>query len=347
MRDESYRVQVTTICHPGAKDARFFRPPEGVQPAPAGQWVKGIRRKWQAVSAIKEVHLRVSSCPSHLPAMFVMPTMTQKLELIGQLAAGIAHEIHSPVQYLSDNMRFLDDAFGRLSVLLAKHLAADAHGGASFAGGCGAADGGEASDLALLIKEIPAAIRESQEGLDHIARIVRTVRQVSHPGDDSKEAANLNRIVRGAVALSRSQWLPVAEVVTGLADDLPEVVCLPADLTQVFLNLLINAVHAIQEKNGGAGAKGIITITTRRDGDWAEIRVRDTGTGIDESIRDKVFEPFFTTKKLGAGTGQGLSITRAIVVARHGGSVCFETDAAGTTFIVRIPIDPQRITAGA
>jgi signal transduction histidine kinase len=272
---------------------------------------------------------------------------SHKLELIGRLATGIAHEIHSPVQYVSDNMRFLDDAFGRLSALVSKCLelgdgpAPPAGDGRDRPSGATAA---EAADLALLIREIPAAIRQSRQGVDRIARIVRTIGQFSHPGGEYKEAADLNQIVEGAVAISRSEWLPAADMVTDLTGDLPEVTCLPADLSQVLLNLVINAVHAIQEKTCGSSKKGAITISTRRDGGWAEIRVRDTGAGIPQAIRDRVFDPFFTTKKIGAGTGQGLSIARSVVVEKHGGSITFESDQGGTTFLVRIPIQPDPLT---
>ena len=150
--------------------------------------------------------------------------------------------------------------------------------------------------------------------------------------------------------ISRNEWKYVAEVVTDLADDLPPITGRPGDLNQVLLNLIVNAAHAIEAQAGGRtestgcpGKRGTITVRTHRSGDWVEIDIADTGTGIPETIREKVFDPFFTTKQVGRGTGQGLAIARAIVVQRHGGTIDFDTEVGrGTTFKIRIPISPSR-----
>lgn len=270
----------------------------------------------------------------------------QKLESIGQLAAGIAHEINTPTQYIGDNIRFLRDALTDLDLLLQRCLRI---GGAlddpqaleELAAGIAAA--AESADLPYLLEEIPKALCQALEGVERVTKIVRSMKEFSHPGSEEKQAVDLNRALESTLTVSRNEWKYVGDVVTRFDPDLPPVTCLPADLNQVFLNLIINAAHAIEAKAGGReGPKGTITVSTRRDGPWAEIEVRDTGTGIPRAIWGKIFDPFFTTKKVGRGTGQGLAIARAIVVERHGGTITFESEeGVGTAFVVRIPIDPH------
>ncbi len=270
----------------------------------------------------------------------------QKLESIGQLAAGIAHEINTPTQYIGDNIRFLRDAMADLNPLLQSCLRLaevrdDPQALGEVAEAIAAA--AESADLEYLLDEIPKALGQSLEGVERVTKIVRSMKEFSHPGSDEKQAVDLNRALESTLTVSRNEWKYVADVVTQFDPDLPPVTCLPADLNQVFLNLIVNAAHAIEAKAGGReGPKGTITVSTRRDGPWAEIVVRDTGTGIPQAIRGKIFDPFFTTKKVGRGTGQGLAIARAIVVERHGGTISFQTEeGVGTTFIVRIPIESQ------
>lgn len=270
----------------------------------------------------------------------------QKLESIGQLAAGIAHEINTPTQYIGDNIRFLRDAMSDLNPLLQncfqlESVLGDRDALAELAADIAAA--AEAADLGYLLDEIPKAICQSLEGVERVTKIVRSMKEFSHPGSEEKQAVDLNRALESTLTVSRNEWKYVADVVTRFDPDLPPVTCLPADLNQVFLNLIINAAHAIEAKRGGReGPKGTITVSTRRDGPWAEVVVRDTGTGIPQAIWGKIFDPFFTTKKVGRGTGQGLAIARAIVVERHGGTITFQTEeGVGTAFVVRIPIDPQ------
>ena len=134
-----------------------------------------------------------------------------------------------------------------------------------------------------------------------------------------------------------------------LDDSVAEVTCRQGEIRQVLLNLIVNAAHAIGGVVGKEGTeKGTITVTSKREEPWVEIRVRDTGGGIPEAIRHKVFDPFFTTKEVGRGTGQGLAISHAIVVQGHGGTISFDSEVGkGTTFVVRIPLDPTVITAVA
>ena len=155
-----------------------------------------------------------------------------------------------------------------------------------------------------------------------------------------KVAADINHAIRSTVTVSRNEWKHVAEMELDLDGTLAPVMCLAGEVNQVFLNLIINAAHAIAAK-GGEG-KGRIMASTRKDGEWVEIRVVDTGTGIPENVRDKIFNPFFTTKEVGKGTGQGLAICHDVVVHKHGGEIFFETEMGkGTTFVVRLPIDAQ------
>jgi len=162
------------------------------------------------------------------------------------------------------------------------------------------------------------------------------------------QAVDINRAIENTLTVSRSEWKYVADAVTDLDPNIPPVVCLPGECNQVFLNLIINAAHAVADKlrDGSTSEKGTITVATRRDGDWVEIRVRDTGTGIPEEIRAKVLDPFFTTKEVGRGTGQGLAIAHSVVVDKHGGTLTFDTEVGrGTTFMVRLPIEQESTSA--
>ena len=267
----------------------------------------------------------------------------QKLESIGQLAAGIAHEINTPIQYVGDNTRFLRDAFARLGQVFKGYdglLGALQSGADSSAG---------VTDLQALIKatrardmlsEVPQSIEDSLDGIARVAEIVRAIKEFSHPGSLEKTFQDLNRAIASTTLVSRNEWKYVAELETNLDPNLPLVQCSPGEFNQVVLNLIINAAHAIGDAVAGKpGSKGKITVSTRRDGDWAEIRVQDTGTGIPEEIRGNVFNPFFTTKEVGKGTGQGLSIAHTVIVQKHRGTIAFDTEVgSGTTFVVRIPI---------
>lgn len=269
----------------------------------------------------------------------------QKLEAIGQLAAGIAHEINTPTQYIGDNTRFVRDAFTDLAKLLAcyeKLLSASKEKGASaeLIGEVEAAR--QAADLDYLLAEIPKAVGQSLEGVGRVASIVRAMKEFSHPGTGQKSAVDLNHAIECTITVARNEWKYVAELVTEFDRQLPPVPCLAGEFNQVILNLIINATHAIADVVGdGSKGKGTITLRTRHAAPWAEIQVQDTGTGIPESIQNRIFEPFFTTKGVGKGTGQGLAISRSVIVDKHGGTLGFETQAGqGTTFTIRLPLNP-------
>ena len=197
----------------------------------------------------------------------------------------------------------------------------------------------EEADLEYLHDEIPRAIRQSGEGVERVATIVKAMKEFSHPGSGEMKAIDLNHAIESTLTVSRNEWKYVADAVTEFDPHLPVVRCLPGEFNQVILNLVVNAAHAIADVKMRGTTKGRITVSTHRDGDWAEIRVRDTGTGIPEAVRSRIFTPFFTTKEVGRGTGQGLAIAHAVVVKKHGGTLEFETEEGqGTTFIIRMPI---------
>jgi signal transduction histidine kinase len=199
-----------------------------------------------------------------------------------------------------------------------------------------------ASDLEFLRENIPSSLKEAIEGIERVAKIVRAMKEFSHPGHKGKTSADLNQCIESTIIVAGSEWKFVAEVKLELAADLPRVPCFPGEINQCLLNLIVNAAHAIGDVvKKTPGTKGLITVRTRNNGDHVEIRVQDTGTGIPEAARPKIFDPFFTTKEVGKGTGQGLSIVYASVVKRHGGTVAFETETGrGTTFIIRLPVGP-------
>jgi two-component system NtrC family sensor kinase len=270
----------------------------------------------------------------------------QKLEAIGQLAAGIAHEINTPTQYISDNTRFMQDAFGAISTVLEAYerlLQAVRSGPVVDPSILADVDAAIANaDLDYLVKEAPRAVTQSLEGLNRVATIVRAMREFSHPSGDVKRTIDLNHAIENTITVCRNEWKYVAEIAMDLDPRLPFVPCLPGDINQVILNLVVNAAHAIADAIDGNGKhKGTISINTRRDQDWVEIRISDTGTGIPEKYRTKIFTPFFTTKEVGKGTGQGLAISRSVIVGRHGGTIDYETEVGkGTTFIIRLPLTP-------
>jgi len=199
-------------------------------------------------------------------------------------------------------------------------------------------------DLAYLEEEMPNAIAQTLEGVERISVIVRSVKQFAHPGSTGMVAADLNEAIRSTAVVSRNEWKYVSDLKTDLDPSLPLVECMISEINQVVLNLIINAVHAITDAiEIDPQGEWLITLSTRENGPWAEIRVTDTGTGIPPDVQPKIFDPFFTTKEVGKGTGQGLAISRSIIVEKHKGQIFFETEPGkGTTFIVRLPIEQKR-----
>ncbi|MCA9149017.1 MAG: PAS domain S-box protein [Planctomycetales bacterium] len=276
-------------------------------------------------------------------------SFSQKMESVGQLAAGIAHEINTPIQYVGDNTAFLGKSFAKLTNLI------DAYRG--LAERCNA-DGvypeltkelaqlAKKSKLEFLLSEIPTAVQQSAEGAERVAQIVLAMKEFSHPGTREKTYVDLNKCIESTATISRNEWKYVAEMTLDLDPQLPKIACFPGDLNQAIVNLIVNASHAIIEKK--AGGMGRISVSTRPYGDFVEIRISDSGTGIPAEIRDKIFDPFFTTKPVGKGTGQGLAIVYSIVVDRHGGDVQIESEVGlGTTFVLRLPLHLDHADTGA
>ena len=270
----------------------------------------------------------------------------QKLESIGQLAAGIAHEINTPTQFVSDNIRFLDEAFedlGQLMSLRTQLIKAAATGPVPKELLSEEKQTYEDVDPDYLLDEIPKAIEQSREGLSRISKIVLAMKEFSHPGKEEKVPTDINSAILSTVEVSRNEWKYCAELVTELASDLPLVPCLPGEFNQVILNTIINAAHAIAEAaETGEGGMGTITIRTCLEDNWAAVSISDTGTGIPEEIQAKIFDPFFTTKDVGKGTGQGLSIAYSVIVDKHEGKIDLKSELGrGSTFIFRLPINPS------
>jgi PAS domain S-box-containing protein len=295
-----------------------------------------LRGRWHALGIIREISER-----RVLEAQLVQ---AQKLESIGQLAAGIAHEINTPTQYVSYNTNFLKEQFELLDPLLDKYQALfeAAKAGTVPDDLISEIDAFyENIDLAFIREEIPQAIGQSLEGLDRVSEIVRAMKEFSHPANEEKTPTDINKAIESTITVARNEWKYVAEVETHLDKELPLVPCLPGDFNQVMLNIIINAAHAIGNViDENSAQKGTITVSTGRDNGWAEVRIQDTGSGIPEAHRSRIFDPFFTTKEVGRGTGQGLAISRSVIVDKHGGTLNFETtEGKGTTFIIQLPLE--------
>jgi PAS domain S-box-containing protein len=265
-----------------------------------------------------------------------------KLESIGQLAAGIAHEINTPTQYIGDNIRFLRDSFTGVAKLMPeyKKLLSAAKAGAVSPQLIEEIEKLQTdADIDYIIEETPMAVEQSLEGVERVSGIVRAMKDFSHPGSKEKELVDINHGIESTVIVARNEWKYVAELDLRLDPSLPSVPCLASEFNQVILNLLINAAHAIQDTLQEGASKGTIIVSSARAGDWAEVRVSDSGTGIPPQIAARIFDPFFTTKEVGRGTGQGLAIARSVIVEKHGGTIHFETEVGrGTTFIIRLPL---------
>lgn len=264
----------------------------------------------------------------------------QKLEAIGQLAAGVAHEINTPIQYVTDNANFIATSLDSMGAVF--EAAVEVVEAARAAGVAGDAitrfdELNAESAAAELIEEIPDAAREALEGTVRVTEIVRALKAFSHPGSRDGGPVDLNELVTTTLTISRNEWKYVSEVATELEKNLPMVEGHANQLHQVLLILVVNSAQAIAECVA-QGEKGVITIGTRSHPADVELWVRDTGNGIPEDIAARVFDPFYTTKEIGVGSGQGLSIAHAIVVEKHRGRIDFESEAGvGTTFTVRLP----------
>jgi signal transduction histidine kinase/HAMP domain-containing protein len=265
--------------------------------------------------------------------------LAQKLEGIGQLAAGVAHEINTPMQYVGDNINFLARAFEKLGEHLADvGLAVAPDSTASLQSVREQLDKSKARlKLKFLLENTPKALRDSKAGIEHVSNIVRAMKSFAHVDQDEKTTSDINQAIRDTLMVAQNEYKSVAVVATDLGE-IPEVVCFPGRLNQVLLNLVVNAAHAVAEAKRESGGK--IGVRSRAEDGVVAVTVSDNGTGIPAHVQRRVFDPFFTTKPVGKGTGQGLSLARSIVVDAHGGTLSFETEPGqGTAFTIRLPID--------
>jgi PAS domain S-box-containing protein len=259
------------------------------------------------------------------------------LESIGQLSAGIAHEINTPMQYISDNLNFLKDSFNDVAKaithikrsLLDKTLD-EAKLDSIY----------EEADIEYLNKELPLAFGQTTDGVERVCSIVKAMKEYSHPNSEEKVATNINHCIESTITISKHTWKYHSDMEVILDPDLPEVMCHPGPFNEVILNIVVNAADAIRERveEDDTIDKGKITIETIKKESHAEIRISDTGGGIPKSIQEKIFDPFFTTKSVGKGTGQGLALSYSIIKERHNGELQFETvPGESTTFIIQLP----------
>jgi signal transduction histidine kinase len=292
-----------------------------------------------AQADLEQAYLRLQKEASTREKLERELSAARKLEAIGQLSAGVAHEINTPLQYVGDSVHFLGQAFARITSYAERVTRLSESTPAISWTEAQAALVGAAKEtkLAFVLDEIPQAVRASKEGIEQVSKIVQALKAFAHQDQEERGPSDLNAAVRNALVMAQHEYKNVAVAVEELGD-LPLVHCSLSQLNQVFLNLIVNAAHAIEDAR--KEDRGTIVVRTRAVDDFAEITIADDGCGIPDAIRHKVFEPFFTTKEVGRGSGQGLALAREVVVERHGGTVTFESEAGkGTVFKVRVPID--------
>ncbi len=249
----------------------------------------------------------------------------QKMEAVGQLAAGIAHEINSPSQFVNDNVMFLRDAV--------KELLAAVSGEGEIP---------DEKELEFLRENAPESVEQALQGMERITTIVKSMKNFAYRDAASdKKPHNLNQAIRATSVVATNEWKYHAELELDLDQYLPLVPCNIGEINQVVLNLIVNAAHAIRDSRPG-GEKGLIVVTTKQYEQFVVITIEDDGGGIPEDVQGKIFEPFFTTKDVGVGTGQGLAIAHNVIAKSHGGHIWFETkQGKGTTFYIRLSLEVQ------
>jgi PAS domain S-box-containing protein len=276
--------------------------------------------------------------------------LSQKMESIGRLAAGVAHEVNTPTQFITDNTHFLTTAFQQCAEVVQhyRELREMISQKPEFAEAAEKIAKLERdSDLDYVLEEVPRCLQQTLDGLARVARIVRSLKEFAHPNSPDLTPADLNHTIETSILVSRHEWKYVSEVDLELDPNLPNVPCVVDEFNQVILNLIINAAHAIADalKIRG-GDRGRITVRTRHAAPWAIVEVEDTGTGIAPEIRSRIFEPFFTTKPAGKGTGQGLAIVHTVIVKHHHGTIEVETEPGrGSKFVIKLPL--QRASGAA
>jgi PAS domain S-box-containing protein len=271
-------------------------------------------------------------------------TQAQKLKSVGRLAAGIAHEINTPIQYVETNIAFLGDSFQDIANLLEKFCLLQKKTKENpelQEENISVQAALDKADWDYLSEEIPSAVQQAKEGTRRVATIVQAMKEFSHPSSKEKQPADLHKIISNTIIVCQGEWKNLADLETDFSENLPPVPCILDEIGQVILNIVVNAAHAIGDKFGANpdGRKGLIKIQTTAGDDTAEIRIEDNGLGIPDTIKDQIFDPFFTTKEVGRGSGQGLAIAHDVVVNKHGGSISVNSSpGAGATFILQLPL---------
>jgi len=269
-------------------------------------------------------------------------TQAEKLESVGRLAAGIAHEINTPTQYVVTNLEFLAEAYYDLAGVMGhiENLIGTPDQPGEIAPLLGELrESFDVADWEFLAKEIPGALEQSREGLCRIQSIVGAMKRFTHPAGEFAEKCDLNAAIETTVTVTRNEWKYLAEIVLDLDRELPDVPCFIDQFNQVILIMIMNSVHAIEARpEQSDDGKGLITISTRAAENVVEIQLTDNGIGMNGEIQKKIFDPFFTTKAVNKGTGQGLAIANDIIVTQHKGTIeVLSEPGKGSTFVIRLP----------
>jgi signal transduction histidine kinase len=343
-----------SACH-AQPLAGFIHPQDGealrsaLQSLPSGATAKVTLRLASKKGAARpfQVSIRAEGGKRYLAfedigepaAQAVQPLHEERLRAVAQLAAGVAHEINTPLQYMGDSTHFLQDAFADLARLLDEHRRAVSSGEAT-ADECRSRLHARAEELELdeLLAQIPKGLQRLLDGVQQVSGIVATLKGFSRSEQQKKTLSDLNEALRSALALARPGIDSVAELETRFGD-LPPVLCHTAEMGQAFYNVLVNAAQAIAQQRG---PRGRVWVATRAERGDAVVEIGDTGCGIAPAIAGRVYDLFFTTHPPGHGAGQGLSLARFIVVNKHGGSIDFQTEPGqGTRFFIRLPLSTE------
>ncbi|WP_169433133.1 PAS domain-containing sensor histidine kinase [Maridesulfovibrio zosterae] len=295
-------------------------------------------KAWWAVGSVIDI-TKLKEIQADLIKSQQEAIQTGRLASIGHLAAGMAHVINTPAQYVGDNLIFINDSISSIRYVFeaARNLAESSpksQATDAFTEAC------SNEEILYIFEELPSAISQSQDGMRYITKIVQSMKAFSHPGNNQKSFDDINKILDAVITITHNSYKEVATVETHFAPDIPLILCCASEIQQVFLNLMINAIQSIQDSNNKEKELGKIDISTVSKDDFVIISVADTGDGVPEEIRDRIFDPFYTTKPVGQGTGQGLSICYDIVVNKHSGTIeVGNNPESGAIFTIQLPIE--------
>jgi signal transduction histidine kinase len=333
--DDAAVVGIVMIV--GHRNSSFHPGHESITRMIASQASVAIRNA-SMYEEMRKSHDEVQAAHDELKNTQTQLLAAQKMEAIGGLAAGIAHEINTPIQFVSDNITFVRDAVGSLGKYAAMHIEIleqltdhPEHGEKIIA----LREQWKDEDCDFLLEEVPAAVEETIEGATRVADIVKAMKEFAHPGQEDLTPSDINRVIETTVQVSRNEWKYVAKVELDLDPTLPMVPALPGPLGQSLLIMIVNSAQAMSGQD--SSKKGLITISTKDLGEVIEIRVSDNGPGIPIEILDRIFEPFFTTKEIGKGSGQGLSIAHSVIVDKHHGDIWADNTYPGAVFVMHLP----------